>query len=202
MNRIIEKPPPKKPDIRDSFMVYRRPRPPPPENTDDTVDCTPYNHVHYRPFCQTIRLAKRRKAYRRIKVPRLPLAMENYCMFDWLHEVGAHKYLTKPELIFILTNGLFHQDGDNAAIVFNKDERTGKSATSRMNAAFGKAEKKEDALKEWTEAENSPKVNFNVPDNFIKYGVGTSLHKINCSDPPLTDCGTKTCNNVEVVTLD
>ncbi|KAF1769983.1 hypothetical protein GCK72_001800 [Caenorhabditis remanei] len=163
---------PPKQNFLDSFPAFRRARTPPPKNTDSEVDCTPYEHIKYRPFCQTIRLRKRRKAQNKPKRQRLSVIMENLNMFEWLHRVGAHKSMTTDELLFVLTNGLFHQDKGNVAIVFNKDNRTGKSATSRMNAAFGKADDKKDAVKEFMDAHNSPKVNFSVPENIKRYGCG------------------------------
>ncbi|UMM14398.1 hypothetical protein L5515_002222 [Caenorhabditis briggsae] len=162
----------KKPEFLESYAAFRRQRTPPPVNTDSEVDCTPYDHVQYRPFCQTIRLRKRAKAYNKPKKPRMSVVIENLSMFEWLHRVGADKSMSTEELMFVLTNGLFHQNEGNVAIVFNKDHRTGKSATSRMNAAFGKAEKKEDAVKEFMEAHNSPPVKFSIPEKIKKYGVG------------------------------
>lgn len=131
-------------------------------------------------------------------------------MFEWLHRVGANKSMSNEELLFILTNGLFHQDGGNVAIVFNKDHKSGKSATSQMDAVFGIAQKKEDALKELLGAQNAPKVHFSIPENFKKYGVGTLLKHMANTEPPVAECYPSTSSSfrhthrreVEVVTLD
>ncbi|CAL2028263.1 hypothetical protein CAEBREN_21346 [Caenorhabditis brenneri] len=210
MNQIIERPKTPPPDFRKSFLMYRRPQPKPAKNTDEEVDCTPYEHVHYRPYCQTVWLEKRRKAYNKPVCPRMPVIMENLCMFEWLHRVGAQQNMTNEELLFILTNGLYHQNGGNVAIVFNKDHKTGKSATSQMDATFGVSDNAEDALREFLAGQKAPKVKFTIPESLKKYGVGTLLRHMANTEPPVSECYPSTSSQycskhqreVEVVTLD
>uniref|UniRef100_A0A8R1DUT3 Uncharacterized protein n=1 Tax=Caenorhabditis japonica TaxID=281687 RepID=A0A8R1DUT3_CAEJA len=65
-----------------------------PMNTDADVDCTLYEHIRYRPYCQTIRLEKRRRAASRVlRRRRLPTIQENLCMFEWLHRTEEKNYM-------------------------------------------------------------------------------------------------------------
>lgn len=119
--------------------------------------------------------------------------MKNRKLFFSQIFIPAHRDLSHEELLFVLTNGLFHQNKGNVAIVFNKDESTGKSATSRMNATFGKSSSRKEAVKQFMKSHKSPKVEFAIPENLKKYGIGNLPRK---EKPEVV------VKSVEVVTLD
>ncbi|CAI2299082.1 unnamed protein product [Caenorhabditis sp. 36 PRJEB53466] len=175
--------------------MWRPPPQKPLRNTDDEVDCSPMHHIMYRPICQTVRLDRRRP--RREKRRRLPTIVENLCMFEWLHRTEAYKEMTNEELQFVLLNGLFHQNKNNVAIVINRDQKTGKTATSQMDATFGKAESRAEALKVLKAAYNSARVPLEVPASLKAIPVAhvdpTSECELPAPSEPSTSCSPTPC---------
>uniref|UniRef100_A0A8R1IB42 Uncharacterized protein n=1 Tax=Caenorhabditis japonica TaxID=281687 RepID=A0A8R1IB42_CAEJA len=82
--------------------------------------------------------------------------------------------MTNDELLYVLLNGLFHQDNGNVAIVINRDQLTGRPVTSQMSSHFGKSESRGEALKAIENATKTRKVSLTVPDEIQKVQLVTS----------------------------